>query len=242
MPEEALAGAGVGVRVNEPFQLGIIVPGLEIVEAGVVILVVAPVAEGVHEGDEVGGRGIGNQSAVGIPDCRDLAPGVVIVGRNDLRPGAVRVPLVKAHNVALEILLVIVDVGERGLPTVPEADSHRAAILVVLELQRPVPLYLSCTSKHHHPNTTAAVRIFLKPFRLGVSQQSAFCPQKAMLTGIIISAKQFDSQLLFSAIWQRGKSFLSVIQTKYKTRFYIHLHHHTECQANRHRERFHQRF
>ena len=134
MPEEALAGAGVGVRVNKPLQLGVVIPGLEIVEAGVVILVVAPVAEGVHEGDEVGARGIGNQVSVGIPDCRHLAPGVVIVGRNDLRPGAVWVPLVKPHNVALEILRVIVDVGERGLPAVPEADSHRASVLVILEL------------------------------------------------------------------------------------------------------------
>ena len=140
MPEEALAGAGVGVRVNEPFQLGVVVPGLEVIEAGVVILVVAPVAEGVHEGDEVGARGIGNQIPVGVPDCRHLAPGVVLVGRNDLRPGAVRVPFVKAHNVALQVLRVIVDVGERGLPAVPEADPHRAAVLVVLELQRPVPL------------------------------------------------------------------------------------------------------
>ena len=81
MPEEALAGAGVGVRINEPLQLRVIVPGLEIVEAGVVILVIAPVAEGVHEGDEIGSRGIGDQSAVGVPDCRHLAPGVVIVGR-----------------------------------------------------------------------------------------------------------------------------------------------------------------
>ena len=35
MPEEALAGAGVGVCVNKPFQLRIVVPALEIVEAGV---------------------------------------------------------------------------------------------------------------------------------------------------------------------------------------------------------------
>ena len=140
MPEEALAGAGVGVRVNEALQLGVVVPALEIVEAGVVILVIAPVAEGVHEGDEVGGRGISNQVPVSVPDCCDLAPGVVLIGRNDLRPGAVRVPLVKAHNVALQVFGVIVDVGKCGLPAVPEADSHRAAVLVVLELQRPVPL------------------------------------------------------------------------------------------------------
>ena len=90
MPEEALAGAGVGVRVNEALQLGVVVPALEIVEAGVVILVIAPVAEGVHEGDEVGGRGVSNQIAVGIPDCRDLAPGVVIIGGYDLHCAAKR--------------------------------------------------------------------------------------------------------------------------------------------------------
>ena len=114
MPEEALAGAGVGVRINEPFQLGIIIPGLEVIEAGVVVLVVAPVAEGVHEGDEVRGRGVGNQIAVGIPDRRHLAPGVVLIGGYDLRPGAVGVPLVKPHNVALQVFGVIIDVGEQG--------------------------------------------------------------------------------------------------------------------------------
>ena len=61
------------------------------------------------------------------------------IGGNDLRAGAVGIPLVKPHNVALQVLRVIVNVGERGLPAVPEADSHRAAVLVVLELQRPVP-------------------------------------------------------------------------------------------------------
>ena len=139
MPEEALAGAGVGVCIDEALQLGVVIPGLEIVEAGVVILVVAPVAEGVHEGDEVGGRGVGNQSTVGIPDRCDLAPGVVLIGGNDLRPGAVGVPLVKTNNVALQVFSVIVNVGERGLAAIPEADPHRAAVLVVLELQRPVP-------------------------------------------------------------------------------------------------------
>ena len=139
MAQEALAGGSIGVRVNKPLQRRVIVSGLEIVEAGVVILVVAPVAEGVHEGDEVGSRGIGDQSAVSIPDCRDLAPGVVLIGGYDLRPGAVGVPLVKANNVALQVFGVIVNVGERGLAAVPEADPHRAAVLVVLELQRPVP-------------------------------------------------------------------------------------------------------
>ena len=140
MAQEALAGAGVGVRVDEPLQLRVVIPGLEVIEAGVVILVVAPVAEGVHEGDKVGSRGVGSQRAVSIPDCRDLAPGVVLIGGYDLRPGAVWVPLVKAHNIALQVFGVIIDVGERGLPAVPEADPHRAAVLVVLELQRPVPL------------------------------------------------------------------------------------------------------
>ena len=87
MPEEALAGAGVRVRIDEASQLRVIVPGLEVIEAGVVILVVAPVAEGVHEGDEVRARGVSNQVPVGVPDCRHLAPGVVLIGRNDLRPG-----------------------------------------------------------------------------------------------------------------------------------------------------------
>ena len=90
MPEEALAGAGVGVRVNKPLQLGVVVPGLEVIEASVVVLVVAAIAEGVHEGNEVGARGIGDQSAVGVPDCRDLAPGVVLIGRNDLHCAAKR--------------------------------------------------------------------------------------------------------------------------------------------------------
>ena len=140
MPEEALAGAGVGVRINEASQLGVVIPGLEVIEAGVVVLVITAVTNGVNKCNVVCVFLVGQDVTIGVPDCRHLAPGVVIVGRNDLCAGAVRVPLVKPHNVALQVFGVIVNVGERGLPAVPEADPHRAAVLVVLELQRPVPL------------------------------------------------------------------------------------------------------
>ena len=88
MPNKSPPRRCIGVCIDEPLQLGVIVAALEVIEAGVVVLVVAPVAERVHEGDEVGGRGISNQVPVGIPDRRHLAPGVVLIGRNDLRPGS----------------------------------------------------------------------------------------------------------------------------------------------------------
>jgi hypothetical protein len=34
--QQALAGGGIGVRIEEPTPLGTIVPGLEVIEAGIV--------------------------------------------------------------------------------------------------------------------------------------------------------------------------------------------------------------
>ena len=45
---------------------------------------------------------------------------------------------------------------------------------------------LLCTSKHRRWITTAFVRKAPETFKeLGLSQQTAFCPQKAMLAGIV---------------------------------------------------------
>ena len=38
MPQDALAGGGVGIGIDESAQFGIIIPGLEIVEPGLSVL------------------------------------------------------------------------------------------------------------------------------------------------------------------------------------------------------------
>ena len=47
------------------------------------------------------------------------------------------------------------------------------------------------TSKHRRCDTTALVRAIPETFKgLGLSQQPAFCPQKAMLADMVYNASQ----------------------------------------------------
>ena len=51
IPEEALTGAGVAVGVEEALDDGVIVSALEIIEAGLGVVVVSAVAQGIPASD-----------------------------------------------------------------------------------------------------------------------------------------------------------------------------------------------
>ena len=70
------------IRIQESFSLRIIIPGIEVIEAGLRIVVVIPVAEGVDVGHMVGVAG--NVVAVAVGDGKGIAPRVVGVAGVDV--------------------------------------------------------------------------------------------------------------------------------------------------------------
>ena len=69
----------IGIGVYESGDSGVIVSGLEVIEASLNIVMVSPIAEGVTI-CEVGG--VGQDCAGCIPDSFHLAPLVILVGRD----------------------------------------------------------------------------------------------------------------------------------------------------------------
>ena len=63
VPQEALAGAGVAVSVEESAEGGVVVSGLQVIEARFGVVVVAAVAQGVDGCQAAGG---GQGAAVGV--------------------------------------------------------------------------------------------------------------------------------------------------------------------------------
>ena len=85
---EALAGAGVSIRVDEPTNCRVIVAGLEVVEAAFVIVVVTAIAQGVPVGD-VGGVGhCLERSTDSALDCHRPTVGVIGICRYLVAAGA----------------------------------------------------------------------------------------------------------------------------------------------------------
>ena len=112
--EEAVGvGGGEGVGIDEPADGRVIVAALEIVEAGLGVVVIAAVAQGVEVGD-AGGIGEDFRTAV---IHRAVAPGVIVVGRSEF---AARIEdgghiALRVEDVVIELrcLAVLVDHGER---------------------------------------------------------------------------------------------------------------------------------
>ena len=73
MSNKSLAGGSVRISVDEPSCGGVVITGLEVIEAAFGIVVVASVAEGVFLGQDTGGG-------------QDLAVGVIGIGRLALMP------------------------------------------------------------------------------------------------------------------------------------------------------------
>ena len=113
--DEALSGAGITVRINEPANLGVIVAALEIVEAGFGIVIVAAVAERVNLCE--------------VTCCgNDFTIGVVIICRN-LIAGSID----QIHYVALEIGNVIIG---RCCRAVAIDQAIRISSVIVNKIQR----------------------------------------------------------------------------------------------------------
>ena len=91
-----MASAGVAVRIDEPANLGIIIPALEVVHLQLGVVVISPVPQGVDAGQITSGG-------------EEFAPGVVGVGGDGGSAG-----VEDASDVALQIGQVVVGDGGCG--------------------------------------------------------------------------------------------------------------------------------
>ena len=123
--QEAGAGVGVAVGIDESMIQGIIVSTLQIIEARVGIVVVASIAQGIQVGDVVC---ICNTVAVLIGNAENFAPGVVAVPGHD---GSV---FIQEHeNISLEIQHIVVCLRSGGAVGIDQGIG--GAVGVVEEIQ-----------------------------------------------------------------------------------------------------------
>ena len=109
-----MACGRIAIGTNKPAHPGIIVPGLEVIEAGFLVIDIAPIAEGVLPAEGVGqGAGAGE----------GIAPGVIGVFDHDLA-GIVG----DGDNVALGVVKIevlgAVEANGHGLAVGIAADAH----------------------------------------------------------------------------------------------------------------------
>ena len=104
------------VGVDEPACFGIVVTAIQIVEAGLSVVVVATVAEGVESADEVCG---------GILKLHELAPSIVGVGYDEFAGGGIG----EGYYITLEVVDVIVEI------ILSIRHGNTVALLVVEEAQ-----------------------------------------------------------------------------------------------------------
>ena len=88
------------IGINKPSGVGIVIAGLEIVQAGFGIVVIAAITEGVDDGD-IGGAG--DDRTAGIGDLEHHAPGVVGIAGHYLA-----VSVGDGDNIPLQILEEVV--------------------------------------------------------------------------------------------------------------------------------------
>ena len=106
------------IRADEPPELRVIIPAVEIVQPRLGVVIVPPVAEGVLIAHGVAG-GVGDSA---------LAPGVVAVGGNDLAGGGAD----DGNNIPLDIVEVVEQHG-------PVGKAHALAGAVVEEAHNGIP-------------------------------------------------------------------------------------------------------
>ena len=137
--QESLAGGGHSICIDEPLHNRVIVPALEIVEAGFCIVIVASVSQGIDIADVGAG---GNGGAVAVGDAENLAPGVVGIDGFcvELKNTAgIRSDVQQLHYVTLHICDIVVGgkaaasvggvIHGEGEPTgVIGEDQNRAAV------------------------------------------------------------------------------------------------------------------
>ena len=90
VPKDALTGGGVGVGVDEAADCGVVIAGLEVIEPGFFVVVVATIAQGIA-------------LRQGVGSGQDLAVGIVRVGRYYLL-----IAVQDRQNIALEVGDIVV--------------------------------------------------------------------------------------------------------------------------------------
>ena len=122
--KQSLPGGGIAVRIHKPSCGGVIIAGLEVIEAAFGIIVVATVTKRVLFSQGAGG-------------CEELAVGVVGITRHGIAAG-----IHQAHDIALQICDVIIgraiDLHSVGLAgrIVEEVVGFRLAVGRYLLLQQ----------------------------------------------------------------------------------------------------------
>lgn len=158
-PQEALAGAGVAVRVEEAAKGGVIISTLEIVEACLGIEVITTVTQGVDLCKAAG-------------CAQDIAPGVIAV------LGIDRAALIiELYYVALRIGYIMEGVIARdaGIPILPH--GKWVPVLVVQEIQA-ADKCASGSVGHSFPDYLAALGHVLMP--------QAICNLDAAIAGHVV--------------------------------------------------------
>ena len=106
-----MSRGSIAIRINESGDSGVIIAGLEVIEAGFGIIMVSPIAEGVTICEV---RGVGQDCAGCIPDSFHLAPLVILVGCD--QPGRLHGNELHCHHVALQVfgeqIILPIAVGE----------------------------------------------------------------------------------------------------------------------------------
>ena len=128
--QEALAGRGIVIRIDKPTDFRIVVSALQVVEAGLRIVIIPTIAEGIVIGHVCGGGGNGRSGCAG--HAQNLAVGVVGVLRHQgprVAPAAC-VAAVDGRHVPLQVFGEIV-VRPACLRRVLQPKSYRAPALVV---------------------------------------------------------------------------------------------------------------
>ena len=137
--QEALAGTAIGVGVYESGDSGVIIAGLEVIEASLIIVIIASIADWVDMGNVIR-VSLQRQDCAGRAFYRShFTPGVILVGGDQggiVGLGrAIIVASVDRHHIALQVLGVIV-MGESGLPGVFHPYAYNRALFIVQEHQR----------------------------------------------------------------------------------------------------------
>ena len=99
IPLQAAVGTEDGIGAEEPADVGVVVSGVQVVPAGLYVVVIAPVSERVDVGD-VGCVG-GHIVARAIGDLEILPPRVVHILRDKCSRR-----VADAHNISLQVLVI----------------------------------------------------------------------------------------------------------------------------------------
>ena len=117
--EIALSGARVAIRIDKPPQCGVIVSGLQVIETGFGIVVIATVADGVQVCELAG---LGENCAVGV----------VSIAGHGLAGG-----IDQMHHVALQVQDIVVGSGgSRAAGLRGQVQHIRPVVQVIEEVQR----------------------------------------------------------------------------------------------------------